>query len=143
MGVERRAGVPVHPKHELAQAVFNSVYSSREQRRRRQLAGLLLTTKHTLRGLLFSWPLYLMVYAGFRTDAPVSWFLWALGVPGIGISVSILARGIREEYKNRPWTDPRIFVPNVLLLALLYAWFFFRWKKANRADAKPGSGRRP
>ncbi|HEY5602509.1 MAG TPA: hypothetical protein VIM41_05325 [Gammaproteobacteria bacterium] len=89
------------PKHELAQAVFNSVYSSREQRRRRRLAALLLTAKHTLRGLLFSWPLYLMVYAGFRTDAPVNWFLWALGMPGISISISILARGIREEYKNR------------------------------------------
>jgi len=88
-------------RHVLAQAVFHSVYSSREQRQRRQLAALLLTAKHTLRGLVFSWPLYLMVYAGFRTDAPVNWFLWALGVPGIGISVSILARGIREEYKNR------------------------------------------
>ena len=87
--------------HPLAQAVFRSVYSSREQRRRRRLAALLLTAKHTLRGLLFSWPLYLMVYAGFRTDAPVNWFLWALGVPGIGISVSILARGIREEYRTR------------------------------------------
>jgi hypothetical protein len=92
---------PAHPKHELAQAVFNSVYSSREQRQRRQLAALVLAAKHTLRGLVFSWPLYLMVYAGFRTDAPVNWFLWALGVPGIGISVFILARGIREEYKNR------------------------------------------
>jgi len=101
VGVERRAGVPVHPKHELAAAVFNSVYFSREQRQRRLLAALLLAAKHGLRGLLFSWPLYLMVYAGFRTDAPVNGFLWALGVPGIGISVSILVHGIREEYKNR------------------------------------------
>lgn len=43
------------------------------------------------------------------------------------------------HFDGLPWTDPRIFVPNVLLLALLYAWFFFKRKKANRADALPGS----
>ena len=48
-------------KHPLRQAVFRSVYASREQRRRRLFAALLLTGKHTLRGLLFSWPLYLRV----------------------------------------------------------------------------------
>jgi len=90
-----------YSRNELATAVFRSIYNSREQRQRRVLAALLLAAKHALRGLLFSWPLYLMVYAGFRTDAPVNGFLWALGVPGIGISVSILARGVREEYKNR------------------------------------------
>jgi len=89
------------PKHELAQAVFNSVYASREQRYRRKLAAVLLSAKHTLRGLLFSWPLYLMVFAGFHVDAPVNLFLWALGIPGIGISLSILGRGIREEYRQR------------------------------------------
>lgn len=62
---------------------------------------LLLGTKHTLRGLLFSWPLYLMVYAGFLTDVPINIFLWALGIPGIAISFFILARGIREEYRAR------------------------------------------
>jgi len=95
------AKAPARPRHELAQAVFRSVYTSREQCQRRQLAAVLLTVKHTLRGLLFSWPLYLMVYAGFHADTPVNLFLWALGIPGIAISVSILARGIREEYKNR------------------------------------------
>jgi hypothetical protein len=88
-------------EHELVQAVFRSVYRSGEQRRRRQLAALLLAAKHTLRGLLFSWPLYLMVYAGFHSEAPINVLLWALGVPGIGISLSILVRGIREEYGHR------------------------------------------
>lgn len=88
-------------KTDLAAAVFHSVYTSRTQRQRRLLAGLVLTTKHALRGLLFSWPLYFMVYAGFRSDAPVNWLLWALGIPGIGISLFILARGVREEYRNR------------------------------------------
>jgi hypothetical protein len=107
---------PTHPKHELAQAVFHSVYSSREQRRRRQLAALLLTAKHTVRGLLFSWPLYLMVYAGFHTDAPINVFLWALGVPGIAISMAILARGIREEYRAR--IVERLLKPGDLLKVL-------------------------
>jgi hypothetical protein len=88
-------------RHSLESAVFHSVYRSQEQRQRRRLAALLLALKHTLRGLLFSWPLYLMVYAGFLTDSPVNIFLWALGVPGIAISIAILARGIREEYRAR------------------------------------------
>lgn len=88
-------------KHPLRQAVFRSVYHSGEQRRRRALAALLLTAKHTLRGLLFSWPLYLMVVAGFYTNSPVNLLLWILGVPGIAISIAILARGIREEYRAR------------------------------------------
>ena len=85
----------------LEAAVFHSVYTSREQRHRRQLAAVLLTAKHTLRGLLFSWPLYLMVYVGFRTDVPINILLWVLGIPGIAISFFILARGIREEYRHR------------------------------------------
>jgi len=92
---------PVKSKSVLAAAVFLSVYASREQRQRRFLAVFLLIIKHTLRGLLFSWPLYLLIYAGFRTDAPLSWFLWALGVPGVVVSVFILTRGIREEYRHR------------------------------------------
>jgi hypothetical protein len=92
---------PAKPNHELVAAVFRSVYSSREQRHRRQLAALLLAAKHALRGLLFSWPLYLMVYAGFHADVPINVFLWALGIPGVAISFFILARGIREEYRNR------------------------------------------
>ncbi len=92
---------PVKSRSVLAAAVFRSVYASREQRQRRFLAALLLIAKHTLRGLLFSWPLYLLIYAGFRTDAPLSWFLWALGVPGVLISAFILTLGIREEYRHR------------------------------------------
>ena len=45
------------------------------------------------------------------------------------------------HFDGLPWGDLRIFVPNVVLLALLYAWFFVRRRKAGRADAKPGAGR--
>ena len=29
-----------------------------------------------------------------------------------------------------PWSDPIIYFPNVLLLAVLYAWFFYKRKKS-------------
>ena len=36
-----------------------------------------------------------------------------------------------------PWSDPRVFLPNVLLLAALYAWLFLKRRKA--AAAQPSS----
>ena len=45
------------------------------------------------------------------------------------------------HFDGLPWTDPRIFVPNVLLLALFYAWFLFRRKQADRAEVISGSKR--
>ena len=88
-------------KHALARAVFASVYDSREQRHRRQLAAVLLTAKHTLRGLLFSWPLYLMALGGFYAPFPVNGMLWGIALPGIGLSLAILTRGLRAEYRER------------------------------------------
>ncbi len=87
--------------NELARAVFRSLYASRAQRLRRLAAGLLLATKHALRGMLFSWPLYLMAAAGFFAPAIIDAFLWALAVPGIGISLYILGKGIRDDYRSR------------------------------------------
>ncbi len=94
----RHSGRSDHP---LARAVFTSVYRSREQRSLRLLTRVLLIAKHTLRGLVFSWPLYLMTAIGFYTEPPLSWLLWMLGVPGIAISLYILAKGIREDYRTR------------------------------------------
>jgi hypothetical protein len=91
---------PAKSAHPLAQAVYASVYTSREQRVYRMLALLLLIVKHTVRGLFFSWPLYLMAVAGFYTESPLNWLLWLLGVPGIAISLGILARGVREDYRH-------------------------------------------
>lgn len=86
--------------HALARAVFRSVYASRAQRRRRLLAGLLLGVKHTLRGMLFIWPLYLMAVAGFFVPATIGVFLWLLVIPGIGLSLYILARGVCDDYRG-------------------------------------------
>jgi hypothetical protein len=102
-------------KNDLAAAVFRSVYNSRAQRSLRFTAGLLLIAKHTLRGLLFSWPLYALAFAGFYSIGWLSALLWALAVPGIGLSLSILIRGIREEYKNRV-TDSLLVRADLLFL---------------------------
>ncbi len=87
--------------NELARAVFRALYSSRAQHLRRIAAGALLAAKHTLRGMLFSWPLYLMAVAGFFVPATIAAFLWLLAVPGIGISLYILGKGIRDDYRAR------------------------------------------
>ncbi|OGI37827.1 MAG: hypothetical protein A2140_09825 [Candidatus Muproteobacteria bacterium RBG_16_62_13] len=94
-------GRPERSDHPLAKAVFSSVYRSRGQRGWRLMACILLIAKHTLRGLVFSWPLYLMTAIGFYTEPPLNWLLWTLGVPGIAISIHILSRGIREGYRTR------------------------------------------
>lgn len=88
-------------EHELARAVFRALYASRAQRLRRLAAGAVLTAQHTLRGLFFSWPLYLMAAAGYFAPAPIATLLWALALPGIGISLYILGRGVRADYRAR------------------------------------------
>ena len=85
----------------LTEAVFRSVYGSRAQRRRRLAAGLLLTAKHGLRGLLFSWPVYLLAVAGIYASGWLRALLWVIALPGVGLSLLILQRGIREEYQSR------------------------------------------
>jgi len=102
--------------HPLAEAVFASVYGSREQRSLRGLALTILILQHTVRGLLFSWPLYLMTTAGFLIDSPVRWWLWTLGVPGIGISLYVLARGARADY--RAHVKDRLMVHGALMRIL-------------------------
>lgn len=87
--------------NELARAVFRALYGSRAQRLQRLAAGLMLATKHTLRGMLFSWPLYLMALAGLFAPPIVAVLLWLLAVPGIGISLFILGKGIRDDYRAR------------------------------------------
>lgn len=84
---------------ELERAVFRALYRSREQRWRRIGAGAVLCLRHSARGMLFSWPLYLLAAAGFLVAAPINILLWSLAVPAIGLSFYILARGVREDYR--------------------------------------------
>jgi hypothetical protein len=86
--------------HPLARAVFTSVYNSRAQHGLRAVALLLLTLKHVVRGLAFSWPVYLLALAGLYAAGWPRLLLWSLAVPGIGLSLFILLRGVREEYQS-------------------------------------------
>ena len=82
---------------EFTRAVFDAAYHSRPQRRRRFLFGALLVVKHILRGLLFSWPLYLLSLAGLIL--PGGWLFVLLLIPAIAVSGFILKRGLREDYR--------------------------------------------
>jgi hypothetical protein len=85
-------------RNDFERGVFMALYTSPRQRRYRGIAHLLLVIKHGLRGILFSWPLYLLPLAG-----------------------AILRRGIREDYARlvdgyilKPGYAARILFPGTL-----------------------------
>ena len=84
---------------ELTQAVFDAAYGSRRQRRLRVLLTLLLGGKHALRGLLFSWPLYLLSLAGLALPGQYAWAFLLLLFPAVWVSGAILRKGLREDYE--------------------------------------------
>jgi hypothetical protein len=83
---------------EFTQAVFDAAYGSRPQRNLRLLVGALLVLKHTLRGLVFSWPLYLLSAAGLALPGRFAWVFLLLLIPAVAVSGYILAKGLREDY---------------------------------------------
>jgi hypothetical protein len=87
-------------RSELLSAAFDAAYRSRVQRRRRGAAAALLLLKHTVRGIAFSWPLYLIAGGAFLPGAP-SWLFLVLPLPGLSVSGFILARGVREDIRGR------------------------------------------
>lgn len=92
---------------ELERAVCESLYRSPTQRRQRFWITLLLGVKHILRGLLFSWPLYLLGVAALVLPQSDSAWLGLFLLPGIAVSFVILRRGISEDHRH--------FVHRVLL----------------------------
>ncbi|MCB1772221.1 MAG: hypothetical protein KDI88_01275 [Gammaproteobacteria bacterium] len=92
---------------DLERAICESLYRSQDQRRRRWLISLLLGLKHAFRGLLFSWPLYLLGIAALVLPQNGSAWLALFLLPGIALSYVILKRGVAEDYRH--------FVHRVLL----------------------------
>jgi len=84
---------------EFTQAVFEAAYQSRPQRNLRCMFGALLIVKHTLRGLLFSWPLYLLSLAGVALPGEFAWAFVLLLIPALVVSGYILSKGLREDYR--------------------------------------------
>jgi len=85
---------------ELTRAVFDAVYRSTAQRGLRMLFGGLLVVKHVLRGLIFSWPLYLLSLAGLALPGDYAWLFLLLVIPALMVSGSILLLGLSEEYQE-------------------------------------------
>jgi len=85
-------------RNEFERGVFLAVYTSPRQRLHRILARLLLGLKHGTRGILFSWPLYLLPLGAWLLQARYLPLLLLLLLPGVVISGTILRRGVREDY---------------------------------------------
>jgi membrane-bound metal-dependent hydrolase YbcI (DUF457 family) len=68
--------------------------------------------------------------------------LWELGAWGLHIAVDIFTHSAAffptpflwplsdARVNGVPWSDPRIFFGNALLLAALYTWFYYRRRRA-------------
>jgi hypothetical protein len=83
---------------EFERGIFLSIYNSPRQRLSRAIARLILGLKHGLRGVLFSWPLYLLPLAAWLLQARHLPLILLLLLPGLVISGAILRRGVREDY---------------------------------------------
>jgi hypothetical protein len=85
-------------RNELERGVFLAVYNSPLQRLHRGIARIILGIKHGLRGLLFSWPLYLLPLAAIQLQKAYLPVIVPLLLPGLALSGLILLRGVREDY---------------------------------------------
>ncbi|MEN8175329.1 MAG: hypothetical protein ABFS23_06180 [Pseudomonadota bacterium] len=84
----------------LERGIAESLYRSAEQRRRRRGIVVALGIKHGLRGILFSWPLYLVGVAALLVPAESAPWLGVFLLPGVWLSVVILRRGVRDDYRQ-------------------------------------------
>lgn len=108
-------------RDDFERGVFMALYTSRRQRLRRGIARLLLGLKHGLRGILFSWPLYLLPLAAWLLQARYLPLIALLLLPGVVISGAILRRGVHEDYARlvdgfilRPGYAARLLFPGTL-----------------------------
>jgi len=86
---------------ELETGIFEAAYGAPMQRRRRHIALVGLAAKHTLRGLAFSWPAYVLALAAFASDKLPSFAFLILLAPALVVSGVILARGVRDDFRNK------------------------------------------
>ena len=85
-------------RNDFERGLFMALYNSRRQRLHRVIARLLLGLKHGLRGILFSWPLYLLPLAAWLLQARYLPLIVLLLLPGVVLSLTILRRGVHEDY---------------------------------------------
>ena len=87
-------------KNDFERGIFLAVYNSPKQKYHRGVAVVMLSIKHALRGVLFSWPLYLMALAAFALPGLARFVFILLVIPAIYVSWMILSRGVKEDYLN-------------------------------------------
>lgn len=87
-------------KNDFERGVFLAVYNSRKQRYHRLAAGVALALKHAMRGVLFSWPLYLLALAVFAVPGSFTLVFILLLMPAVYVSWVILSRGVKEDYEK-------------------------------------------
>jgi hypothetical protein len=85
-------------RDDFERGVLLALYNSPRQRLHRALARVILGIKHGLRGILFSWPLYLLPVAAWLLQARHLPLILLLLLPGVYISATILRRGVHEDY---------------------------------------------
>lgn len=74
---------------------------------------------------MLAWPLHILVDIPTHSERffPTP-FLWPLS---------------DFHVDGHPWSDPRIFIPNVILIALLYLWFYWLRPRRLRQKQLPSS----
>lgn len=87
-------------KNEFERGVFLVLYDSPKQKLHRIVATIALVIKHALRGILFSWPLYMLTLAAFAVPGSSKLLFILLLIPGLYVSWVILSRGVKEDYDN-------------------------------------------
>ena len=109
-------------RNDFERGVFLALYNSRRQRAHRVIARIILGLKHGLRGVLFSWPLYLLPLAAWLLQARYLPLILLLLLPGIWISGTILKRGVHEDYAHlvkdhilRAGYPGRLLLPGIFL----------------------------
>ena len=87
-------------KSEFERGVFLVLYDSPRQKFHRIVATTALIIKHALRGMLFSWPFYMLTLAAFAVPGSSKLLFILLLIPGLYVSWVILSRGVKEDYDN-------------------------------------------
>ena len=105
-------------RNDFERGVFLALYNSRSQRLHRGIARVILGLRHGLRGILFSWPLYLLPTVAWQLQARYLPLILLLLLPGVYISGTILRRGVHEDYRRlvhgtilRPGYPGRLLFP--------------------------------
>ncbi len=101
-------------QHELERAIFLSLYNSGKQRFLRLLSIALIAGKHGLRGLLYVWPLTLLIFV----DLPGYWAWLKLILVTLALAawLRFVYRSVKEDYSR--FVQDRILQPSKLFRVL-------------------------